>query len=351
MTGATLQEASAVRETGLLGALRAAPRAAALLVLLGLTLAVLGSAALTGNLGLMVDPGAVFHTSIMARANFVIAVVLAFALWAELTTRTAVATDLQALRDGLDPADSGLDALLARWWSHGRSGAVALLLGALAGGLIVVTSHYRFAGGWHWSWNFLDTCNVPLTLGLFALLGKLGHSSVLASRLLSELGRRHTRVQLLEREPLRPFARCGLRLGRNWFVGSAIAMLLLFDLRATAVVAAVIAATVALGLASLVLPSLGIHERLREAKRSELARVRAAIELRSAALFDADPPPRPEVEPALPSLLAYEARLQQVSEWPFDVPTLLRFAVLVLIPLGSWVAGAMVERLVDAALG
>jgi hypothetical protein len=36
---------------------------------------------------------------------------------------------------------------------------------------------------------------------------------------------------------------------------------------------------------------------------------------------------------------------------PFDTPTLLRFALLVLIPISSWVAGALVERLVDLALG
>ena len=34
-----------------------------------------------------------------------------------------------------------------------------------------------------------------------------------------------------------------------------------------------------------------------------------------------------------------------------DTPTLLRFALLVLIPIASWIAGTMVEHLVDAALG
>jgi hypothetical protein len=39
-----------------------------------------------------------------------------------------------------------------------------------------------------------------------------------------------------------------------------------------------------------------------------------------------------------------------VREWPFDAPTLTRFFLYVAIPLGSWVGGALVERLLGAAL-
>ena len=53
----------------------------------------------------------------------------------------------------------------------------------------------------------------------------------------------------------------------------------------------------------------------------------------------------------LPALVAYEARLEAVREWPFDNSTLRRFALFLLIPLASWVGGALVERVVNAALG
>jgi hypothetical protein len=52
----------------------------------------------------------------------------------------------------------------------------------------------------------------------------------------------------------------------------------------------------------------------------------------------------------LPGLLAYEARVQGVREWPFDLPMLLRFGFYVLILLGSWVAAALIERALDLAL-
>ena len=52
----------------------------------------------------------------------------------------------------------------------------------------------------------------------------------------------------------------------------------------------------------------------------------------------------------LPGLLAYAKTIESVREWPFDAPTLTRFFLYAAIPLGSWIGGALVERLLDAAL-
>ena len=41
----------------------------------------------------------------------------------------------------------------------------------------------------------------------------------------------------------------------------------------------------------------------------------------------------------------------QIAGVPLGGGVLLRFGLLVLIPLGSWLGGALVERLVDSALG
>jgi hypothetical protein len=40
-----------------------------------------------------------------------------------------------------------------------------------------------------------------------------------------------------------------------------------------------------------------------------------------------------------------------VREWPYDAPTLARFAFLVLLAVGSWLGGALVERVVNLFLG
>jgi hypothetical protein len=52
----------------------------------------------------------------------------------------------------------------------------------------------------------------------------------------------------------------------------------------------------------------------------------------------------------LPALLAYEARIEGVREWPFDTPTLARFGLLVLLATGSWLGGAVVERVLGVVL-
>jgi anti-sigma factor RsiW len=114
------------------------------------------------------------------------------------------------------------------------------------------------------------------------------------------------------------------------------------------IVGAVIAVTLGLGIVGLILPSRGVHQHIRERKREELARIRQAIASEREGLFSSAPGSTPA--PRMPSLLAYEARIESVREWPFDTTTVSRFGFFLLIPLVSWIGGALVERVVDAAL-
>ena len=50
-------------------------------------------------------------------------------------------------------------------------------------------------------------------------------------------------------------------------------------------------------------------------------------------------------------LLALEARIAGVGEWPFDLGTFVRLTVFLALPLGSWIAGALVEWVVSRVLG
>ncbi len=50
----------------------------------------------------------------------------------------------------------------------------------------------------------------------------------------------------------------------------------------------------------------------------------------------------------MPGLLGYEQRIASVAEWPLDAPQVARFVLVVLIGLGSWLGGAVVEHLLDA---
>jgi hypothetical protein len=114
------------------------------------------------------------------------------------------------------------------------------------------------------------------------------------------------------------------------------------------IVLAVIVGTVGMGVLSLFAPSRTLHVRMRERKQAELAWVRAEIARAGDALRGHGDPARGL---RLPALIAWEARVAAAPEWPFDVSTRLRFALLLLVPLGSWLGGALVELVVDRWLG
>jgi hypothetical protein len=160
-------------------------------------------------------------------------------------------------------------------------------------------------------------------------------------------GRRGVRVDLLDLAALAPFAGFGLRLA---LVVLAIPVLMApaaaLGLSPAPVELALYGGVVALGLAALVVPSWGLHTAIREAKAAELARVRRALHGDPAAL-DASPLARDAERLSTLDLALWQDRVEALREWPFDARALRRFGLYLLIPLGSWVGGALVERLVD----
>ncbi len=78
--------------------------------------------------------------------------------------------------------------------------------------------------------------------------------------------------------------------------------------------------------------------------------MRAKIALAREAVFSGAGTEASEQAAVLQGLLAYEARIESVREWPYDTPTLLRFAILAVITSSSWLGGALVERALSAVL-
>jgi hypothetical protein len=354
MAETPLEQAAAAPSTPVFERLRAAPGAVALGTLAVIVVSYLATAAAIWGFEVLIDAGHAFHIRPEVRFDLGIALVLAFVVWAVLAEPRGTARDLTGLRPILDCSDAEFAALLQEARSAGH-GVVAVLLGAGVGLGVVLLSLWATprAGTDLPPTLLLDlqlAWSIALTAGLFGLMGRLTLASIRVSRLFAELGRRRVRLRLLDPGSLQPFARRGLRSASYWFIGSGIAMLLLVDARAPGVIVPVIAGTLALGAVSLLLPSRGIHQQLREAKRAELARVRQAIERGSRELFEPEEAAAPDRQPPLPALLAWEARIESVREWPFDTPTLVRFALFLLIPLGSWLGGAVVERIVDLVL-
>jgi len=100
------------------------------------------------------------------------------------------------------------------------------------------------------------------------------------------------------------------------------------------------------GLVVLLRPARKVRDVIREAKQEELARLKPLLcEARDNAISGDG-----SKQGRLTDLMTYNARIESTSEWPFDSSTLLRFGLYLLIPVGSMIGGALVERIIDLAL-
>jgi hypothetical protein len=176
-------------------------------------------------------------------------------------------------------------------------------------------------------------------------LGRFVYATIAASRRLSRIGRTLVRVDLLDLRPLAPITRQGMRHALIAAGLLSILALVLVDVdnapNLLTVLGAGLAANGVLSATGLLLPLRGVRDAIAAAKNAELDAVRDALR----AARDGAPGARP-----LADLLAWRHYVASLPEWPFDAPTLLRFALYLAIPLGSWLGGALVERVVDALL-
>lgn len=151
-------------------------------------------------------------------------------------------------------------------------------------------------------------------------------------------------IDLFDASLVRPYAQQGVRSSLLAVVCLSISANLWLDPNSPAIgtIVSVIMLVFASALA-LILPTWGIHQRLKTLKQAELKQIRTAIAARR------DPVTR-SVDDAqqLRADLAIERRLMEISEWPFDAGSYGRVALYVFLGLGSWVGAALVERLLES---
>jgi hypothetical protein len=257
-----------------------------------------------------------------------------------LETLAAANLWLGATPEALRSATSG--SLRTALW-FGASGFLLIPIVAVSVDRDVV----RYFQASHWDlgvlWTWVVGAFVTFTGGI------LTYRAVVDARKFAQLARALPAVDLLDREALLPFARQGLR---SAVPGVIFVTFLAFNLGDTGfLLATALIGTIVLvqNIAVLVIPMRGVHERLRAAKRDELARVRAAIRGEPGALRGS-PLERRGDAPALADLLAWRAFVEAVPEWPIDLPTLGRFAAYVGVPLLGWVGAGLVQHALESAL-
>jgi hypothetical protein len=195
----------------------------------------------------------------------------------------------------------------------------------------------------HWSAEVAWHRILGATFGILAF--RLSARLVLQSLRLSRLAAWIADIDLLDPSSLAPFTRQGLANALLTLGFAAVFSLFLVDLRYLGIALPLWAFTGGVAAAGLLLPLLGVRRRIQQAKRAELAWCRERLrEARRALGAGQGLPTR------LDELVAWECRIEDVREWPLDTTALTRFALYLLLPLGSWTAAALIERAVDLAL-
>jgi hypothetical protein len=339
MTEAAIQRAAAARGD----AWRAC--VAFCVVALALAAVYLASVLAFADLAVFTDPSGRFGLARIVRFNAALGLVFSYLCASLWLGQRWMRRDFDDLRPVVEASDAEWSAWRRRALSPGKAALARAAALGFAAGIVVDVIGARTADaeafwGGHRVWVHL------LNPMVFAVMGMLVAMSAERATLYQEIGRR-ARVSIGEIATLAPFARVGLRTALLWFLGTSLASLLLVDTDSPMLVISILLATTIFAGASLLAPSRGVHERLRDAKRRELAWLRGRIDEGSGALRRGDD----SGAAALPALLAWEARVTASPEWPFDASTWLRFALLLLVPLGSWLGGAFAEQLVERWLG
>jgi hypothetical protein len=185
---------------------------------------------------------------------------------------------------------------------------------------------------------------------LFGTLGtRLFASEVHMTRAYARLGET-VEVDLLDSSLLTVFAQKGLRSVLVWvLIFSAFSLFWVLDSAGQANVLLPVA-IFALVSVALVAPTLGVHRNIAATKAAELARVAEAIRGERARSLAPRTAARPPEDARLGNLIQYHAFLKSLREWPFDLSIVARSVVLVVLGTGSWLGGALVERLLSLLL-
>jgi len=162
-----------------------------------------------------------------------------------------------------------------------------------------------------------------------------------------ELAREITSIELTDLGRYMPFTNQGLS-NAAIVIGfvAPFAFVAIVD-RYVLLVASITLYGVVAAFAGLFLPVWALRERIQIEKAKEAAWCHERIPVERAALRDA----KPGAGQDLAGLLMYLKEVNEVHAWPVAPGGIARFTLFLLIPLGSWGGGALVERLVDSALG
>ena len=199
---------------------------------------------------------------------------------------------------------------------------------------------------WDWQdWNYDLYWHRATTVLFMWWIGCFNYAIVVESARLSHLSDDIESLDLLELLPYQPLIRQGLTNALLVIGLVSVISLLGVESRYGPMLVAFWIMFVGLAWIGLMLPLRGIRRKIRVAKDQELDWCSQTLkvardELKSGA----------GQQQSISEITAYRSMIENIRNWPFDNPTLVRFTLYLMIPLGSWLGGAFVERGLDLFL-
>ena len=296
------------------------------------------------------DPAEPLGFSFDGRNHLTLAVLLAFVASGTLWARRGVLHDIQRLGRLAGVGAAELAEAVGRNQRLPRLARGVVVAGSLVLGVAIIPLSQGEDVSSLAAWDMHYVWAVASNVSLFFLLFESAWLTLQGWRTISRYATTHLAVDLLDRQTITSIGRVGLRGAVIWLGSSIIASSLTWGMTQIAPLLMFLALSLTFATLSLLLPAHIARASLREAKHAELDRTRAKIAHARDTLFSGASSDAALQAALLPGLLAYEARIESVPEWPYDTSTLVRFALLSVIAAGSWLGGALVERAVGAVL-
>ncbi len=229
------------------------------------------------------------------------------------------------------------------WWVLPLVGAATYLVFGV-GATIVTTPDP--VNPWDWQGWTYDIYWHRATAVLHTWwIGCLCYVIVVESARLSRWSDHIESIDLLDLRSYQPLIRLGLTNALLLIGWVSIMSLLGFQSRYIPMLAVIWLMFVGLARMGMMLPLSAIRKKIRTARDRELDWCRQTLknardEMKSGA----------DGQQSMAEIVAYKSTIENIKNWPFDNPTMVRFTLYIMIPLGSWLGGAFVERGLDLFL-
>ena len=253
-----------------------------------------------------------------------------------LSVSKEVALEMQPVF-GIDTKSQKILAGIGKhtWWK--------LLLAALVGVLInIYATTITTVGSNPWVWqeqNFDAKWMRVLGPAFCGWMGCLFYIFITESSRLSALSKSIGPIDLLDLQPYKPLIRQGLTNVLLVVGIASILSLFLFEPGFASLLMQLSIMFAIYAWIGLMLPLSGIRKKIKVAKEQELNWCNESLKNARDQIKSGD-----HKNSSIAELIAYKTLIENIRNWPFDNPTLARFGLYLLIPLGSTFGSAFVER-------